>query len=132
MTRHRNFGEARDLIKEAERIPLDQIIEPTHEPKEGQHIIGTVEHADIKRLYTLMQRFAQEIENFRAVVIYRGGIDQMTPQEIARIQRTVFKHEAVREMFFLTIFLRFQHSEAEGVGIAKGWQVFYQEETRDK
>ncbi|MFH1046933.1 MAG: hypothetical protein V1738_01400 [Patescibacteria group bacterium] len=127
LARRRKYGEIHDLIKLAESIPPEEFIEPSNDLEPTEIFIGTVNDLDIKRLYTLMIHLEQQLDDFSSQVLYRGGPDKMSEEQVAAAQRASAQCDAVRELFFMTLFFRFPSLNASHFGIAKNWQVFRKE-----
>jgi len=126
LAKYKNFGEIEGLIKEARSIRAGDYIEPETPLTKGQHLIGTVAETDVKQLHTIMMQRVNRLNDLKEQVEQAGGPENVPETTLEDGQQAMFELDLIREMFFLTLFKRYAADDAEGVGIAAGWQVYWQ------
>ncbi|MBU0625652.1 hypothetical protein KKF05_04895 [Patescibacteria group bacterium] len=127
MPKHRDFAELKDLLAEVQKIPLSEVVDIPYDLEEGQHAFATVKHADLKRLYTAQVERIQRVKKLRVQLPEKlAGDPKIAETLIDQIENAAQEVELLKHLFFYLLLKRYAPPSYETIGVARGWQIYWE------
>ena len=116
-----------DMVKmEAENLPAEDMIEPQRELENCEHVVGELDHQELKKYFTLAMRWNRE-----AADCVKGAAEisdaQAREEELTIAAELHKKSQMIFDISWTSLKDEYRLWDKDSIGIRRGWRVIYKD-----